>query len=79
MPRFTLDLSAAAAARLQALVTQWNENNGAALTVAAWLHMHVKELAIQDELMATANTLREQAEKSAADAFTAERQRLLVQ
>lgn len=78
MPKFTLDLSAAATAALQAVVARYNADNGAALTVLDWLHLHVKELAIQDQLAEAARTLREQADKSAADAFIAERERLLA-
>lgn len=77
MPKFTLDLSPAATAGLQAVVLRYNADNGTALTVSDWLHLHVKELAIQDDLLAAAKSLREQADKSAADAFAAERQRLL--
>lgn len=77
MPKFTLDISDPALAGLQALVARYNADNGAALTVADWLLLHVKELAIQDDLLAAARTLREQADKNADAAFKAERERLL--
>ena len=77
MPRFTLDISDPALAGLQAVVLRYNADNGTALTVQDWLLRHLKELAIQDQLLEAARTLREQADKSAADAFKAERQRLL--
>jgi hypothetical protein len=78
MPKFTLDLSEAALAGLQGVVARYNADNGTGLTVLDWLHLHVRELAIQDDLLAAAKTLREQAEASADAAFKAERQRLLA-
>lgn len=77
MPRFTLDISDAALLRLQKIVDAYNANNGTALTVLEWLKLHVRELAVQDDLMAAADTFRRQAEQSAADALVAERERLL--
>ena len=77
MPRFTLDISDAALAGLQALVARYNADNGTALTVQDWLLLHLKELAIQDRLLDAARALREQADNDADAAFKAERQRLL--
>ncbi len=77
MPRFTLDISDPALAGLQALVARYNTDNGTALPVQDWLLLHLRELAIQDRLMAAAQSLREQADKEADAAFKAERQRLL--
>ena len=82
MPRFTIDLTAAAVQRLQALVTAHNQNTGQALTVQDWLTLLVKERAIADELAATADQLRRQAEADATAALEAavkaERDRLLA-
>jgi len=77
MPQFTITISDAALARLQAIVARYNADNGTNLTVRDWLLLHVKELAIQDELIEAARLARENAEKQAAQAFTAERDRLL--
>ena len=77
MPRFTLDISDPALAGLQALVARYNADNGTDLTALDWLHLHVKELAIQDQLLEASRTLREQADRDADAAFKAERQRLL--
>ncbi len=77
MPKFTLDLSPTAVAGLQLLAGRYNADNGTTLSVTDWLHLHVKELAIQDDLVAAAKSLREQADRDADAAFNAERQRLL--
>jgi hypothetical protein len=77
MPRFTLDISEPALAGLQALVARYNADNGVALSVQDWLLLHLKELAVQDQLLESARTLREQADRDADAAFKAERQRLL--
>jgi len=77
MPRFTIDISNAAVTKLQAVVARYNADNGANLTVQDWLLLHIKELAIQDDLVERARSLRQQAEADAAAAFTAERLRLL--
>lgn len=77
MPTFTLTISDPALAGLQAVVSRYNADNGTALSVQDWLLLHVKELAIQDQLLEAARTFQQQAEQSAADALRAERQRLL--
>jgi len=77
MPRFEIELSDAALLGLQAVVARYNADNGAALSVEAWILLHLKELAVQDEMMLAAETLRRQAEETAAAALRAERQRLL--
>lgn len=77
MPRFTVDLTDAAVAALQTVVTAYNENNGAALTVQQWILLHLREIAIQDQLVAAATSLKQQAEADANAAFAAERQRLI--
>ena len=77
MPRFDIEISDAALAGLQRVVNIYNANNGSALTVQDWLLLHLKELAVQDDLMRAAEDLRRQAEETAAAALQAERQRLL--
>ena len=77
MPRFTIDLSDAALAGLQVLAARYNADNGADLSVQEWLLLHLKELAVQDDLLRIAGELRRQAEADADAAFKAERQRLL--
>ena len=77
MPKFTLDISDAAVDGLQAVVARYNADNGTAITVLDWLHLHAREIAVQDQLLTAAQSLREQADKDADAAFKAERQRLL--
>ena len=77
MPNFTIPISDAALAGLQAIAARYNGNNGTALGVQDWLLLHLKELAIQERLLEAAQMLRRQAEESAAAATAAERQRLL--
>ena len=77
MPKFTIDLSDAAVAGLQSLTARYNADNGTDLPVQGWLLLHLKELAIQDDLLYIAGELRRQAETDADAAFKAERQRLL--
>ena len=77
MPRFELELSEAAVTGLQRIVARYNADNGAALTVADWILLHLKEVSVQDELLRAADDLRRQAEETAAAALRAERTRLL--
>ena len=77
MPTFTITITDLALAGLQAIVARYNADSGTALSVQDWLLLHLKELAIQDELLAAAQTFQRQAEQSAADAIRTERQRLL--
>lgn len=77
MPTFTLTISDPALEGLQTVVARYNGDNGTTLSVQDWLLLHVKEIAIQDDLLAAAQTFRTQAEQSAADALRAERERLL--
>jgi hypothetical protein len=82
MPKFTIDLTAAAVAKLQAIVARHNADNGTALTVADWVLLNLKEIAIGEELGKTAESIRRQAEDDAnaatAAAIRAERDRLLA-
>ena len=77
MPKYTIDLTPGAVSGLQTLTARYNADNGTDLAVLDWIHLHLRELAIHDQYVAAAKTFQAQAEKSAADALTAERQRLL--
>lgn len=78
MAKFTIEVADAALPRLQAVVQRYNSDNGAALTVADWLTLHLRELAIQDELMQSIESIRKQKEAEAHSAALAERDRLLA-
>lgn len=77
MPKFTVDISEAALTRLQAVVAQYNANQGTALTVAEWLMLHIKEIALGAELAARMTDLERQSKDAYQAAVLAERQRLL--
>ncbi len=46
--------------RLNLVVTAYNIANGTALDLSGWIHLFLRERAIQDELLATAQTLQNQ-------------------
>jgi len=71
MPKFTIDLTDKALAGLQAEVTRYNANAGTTLTVADWIDLHLREIAIGPDLSAALEQLRKQAEADATDALTA--------
>ncbi len=78
MAKYTIDIADAAVPKLQAIVARYNADNGAALTVVQWLTLNAKEIAIQDELLAAAQTFEKQADADAHAAVLAERDRLLA-
>lgn len=81
MPDFTITLSAKAVQKLQAIVQRHNDQNGTNLTVKEWVVLHLKELAITDELSTAITAIQQQHEADAQEAFDiavrAERDRLL--
>ena len=81
MPQFTINLSANALARLQVIVERNNADTGRSLSVRDWIALHLKEMAIAEELARSAENLRQQAERDANAAFDAalraEKDRLL--
>lgn len=78
MAKFTIEVADEAVQRLQEVVQRYNSDNGVALTVAQWLMLHVRELAIQDELMQNIEAIRKRKEGEAHAAALAERERLLA-
>ncbi len=81
MPQFTITISQAHLDRLQAVVSRYNAQAGASLTVKDWIVQTLKEVAIADHLAAGVDQLRAQAQADAQAALEAaaraERQRLL--
>ncbi len=81
-PVLTLALTPACLDRLQRIVARHNADNPStegSLTLLDWLHQHLRELAIQGELMEAAERLQRQAQTDALAAIQAEKQRLLDQ
>jgi hypothetical protein len=76
-PQFTLTLTPATVARLQRVVARHNGEHGAALTLGEWLALHVRELAVQEELVEEQQRLVRQAERDVAAALLAAKERLL--
>jgi hypothetical protein len=74
---YNITLKEQAVTRLQQLVARYNGDNGATLTVEEWVTLHLKELAVQDDLLRAAEDLRRQADDTARAALEAERKRLL--
>ncbi|KKL81891.1 hypothetical protein LCGC14_1990220 [marine sediment metagenome] len=87
MPEFTFSISAAAVAKLKAVVDAQNARNGTSLTVKEWMLQLIKEKAIAEEYMANMTEFQrrneEEAEATKNAAFGAfalsERERLLAE
>ncbi len=77
MASFTIDLTDAAVARLQALVSRYNADNGAALSVQDWITLHLRELAVQDELLSQVQSIQRQKEQEALAGIAAAKEELL--
>lgn len=75
----TIDLNDAMHARMARIVGQHNAAHGTELTVTQWLNLHIRELAIGQDLAAEHNAIKEQAEADIADAMIAVKQRLLAE
>ena len=65
MPRFTIDLSDKAVTRLQRQVQRTNDANGTSLTLRDWLVLHVREIAIAEDLSAAVQELQAQQQRDA--------------
>lgn len=71
MPQFTIDLSDSAVARLKSLVDRTNANQGTSLTLRDWIVLHLKEVAVAEDLARDLEALRQQAEREANATFEA--------
>ncbi len=79
MPQHTIDLNDAMQVRMARVVGQHNAAHGAELTVTQWLNLHIRELAIAQDLSAEHDTLVRQAESDMTAAMIAVKQRLLAE
>jgi len=71
MPKITIDLTDKAVAGLQAECDRYNAAQGTALTVAAWILVHLQEVAVAQQLAATIAALTEQHQRDAQAALNA--------
>ena len=75
----TIDLNDAMQARMARVVGQHNAAHGTELTVTDWLNLHIREVAIAQDLSAEHDTLKRQAETDMAAAMVEVKQRLLAE
>ena len=77
MPNLTIIISQEAANRLNLRVAEYNLANGTTINLTQWVALHLRELAMERDLLRAADDLRQQAERDVAAAIVAERDRLL--
>ena len=77
MPRFTIDLSRKAVDKLQAHAQRTNDANGTTMTLKDWMVLHMKELAIADDLPAAVAQLQTETRDTLTAAINAKRDQLL--
>ncbi len=77
MATFKISLADRLLPGLQAVVSRYNADNGAALTVEDWLTRHVAEVAAHDELLAEQQRLAKQAQDDLEAALRTLRDRLI--
>ncbi len=71
MPQFTITLTQKAVDKLQQQVQRTNENQGTSLTIKQWITLHLRELAITDELNAAVTGLRDEQQRDAQSTLEA--------
>ena len=77
MANRVITLTPEAEARLNVLVAEYNAANSTTLNLVGWITLHLRELAIERDLLAEAARLRTQADADVVAAVHAERTRLL--
>jgi hypothetical protein len=77
MPTFTIELNGRMVTRLNRIVGRYNADNGTDMTLQAWLQLHIREIAIQEDLAAEHAALTKQAEADVSAAVRAAKDRLL--
>jgi hypothetical protein len=71
LPQFTITLSQKAVDRISAQVQRTNDTNGTDLAVRDWIELHLKEIAIADDLAAMMKAIQEQQQRDAHDVLQA--------
>ena len=77
MPKYTIDLSRKAVDKLQLQVQRTNDASGTAYTLKDWITLHLKELAITDDLPLAIEQLKLESNDMLAAAIRAKRDQLL--
>ncbi len=77
MPQFTIDLSTKAVAKLKTITQRTNDAEGTAYTVKQWIVLHLKELAIADDLSPAVDLLATETQDTLTAAIRAKRDQLL--
>jgi nucleoid-associated protein YejK len=77
MPDLTVMISREAENRLNLRVAEYNLANGTTLSLTQWVALHLRELALEPDLLRAAEDIRTQAERDVAAAIVAERERLM--
>jgi hypothetical protein len=72
MPEFTITISSALLAKLQALAATYNSNNGTNLTVKQWLKVELIRSATQEDLSKYIQRRQEEIQAAGNQALTAE-------
>jgi hypothetical protein len=77
MPDITITLGNPASVKLVALVQRHNQQHGTTFTPSEWLHLHVRELLIQEDLAAEMGVIERQTQQDMAVRVLAKKQELL--
>ncbi len=77
MPSFTITLSPKAVQKLNVHVQRTNDTAGTSLTLKDWITLHLKELAIADDLSPAVDQLATETQDTLAAAVRAKRDQLL--
>lgn len=77
MPRFPIDLKQPVVDRLQKHVQRTNETNGTSYTLLQWITLHLKEVAISEELPVIVERLQQKSQKALNEAIRREQKRLM--
>jgi hypothetical protein len=78
VPQFTITVSESVLTRLQTIVQRYNETTGQTFTVKDWILLHLKEMAIGDDLSSFLQAEQAKQPLQFQAALAAERDRLLT-
>lgn len=79
MPDVTLTISPALATRLATIVQEHNDRTSTSLTIAQWIILHLREVAIAEQLAADGETIQRQSQRDFQAALQAKKNQLMGQ